>query len=195
MNASPRSRCRWWGRLEVRQLQIGPKSPSWFCVCAFTPTQTHLRGFILRLARASLCVPSMNIPGSSQQGVWGSSDHPKPGFPWSLPSKQRIPPPARRRCCYSWLPGSPRQGFFWQVRSLLAGCFAPGVHTSTWAVCLCQIRGAAWCWCFYLSGEAADEQSVGGTSRAGLGRAGGRPGCFSWVRLAAGMPGSGEGLG
>lgn len=133
-----------------------------------------------------------NIPGSFQQGVWGSSDHPKPCFPWSLPDEQRIPSPARVRCCYSWL--SP-PGFFRQVRSLLAGCFAPGVHTSTWAVCLCQIRGAAWCRCFYLSGEASDEQSVGGTSRAGLGRAGGRPGCFSWVRLAAGVPGFGEGLG
>lgn len=88
---------------------------------------------------------------------------------------------------------SPRQGF-WQVRWLLAGCFAPGVHTSTWAACLCQIRGAAPSRCFYLSREAADEQSVErvGQVLAGLGEG---PGCFSWVRLAAGIPGFWEGLG
>uniref|UniRef100_A0A803V6B2 palmitoyl-protein hydrolase n=109 Tax=Neoaves TaxID=3078114 RepID=A0A803V6B2_FICAL len=71
---------------------------------------------------------------------------------------------------------SPCRGF-WQVQALLAACFAPGVHTSTWAVCLCQIRAAAHCRCFYLSGEAADEQSVErvGQVLAGLGV---RAGCF-----------------
>lgn len=143
------------------------------CLRFYTHTDTS-EGFHPSLGSGfSLCSlrdRGRNIPGSSQQGVWGSSAHPKPCFPWSLPRQQRIPSPASVRCCYSWL----SQGFFGRC-GLSWPVVLPLEYTRARGPCVCVRSGELLaCWCFYLSGEAADEQSVGGTSRAGLGRAGGR---------------------